>query len=131
MYDPARVLAHHWAEIPATAAPDGRAESITITIRSTQTLAEMVAEQGWDLTDPDTRWTYGQQIDAYEANPQGHWEQSWRLTAPARTTWTEGWTVEDWARWEGDKIAQVCPGFLPVLSGMGWDETLHIAKSGD
>ncbi|NNG20481.1 hypothetical protein HJ590_13080 [Naumannella sp. ID2617S] len=128
-YDPSRILAHHWREVPDPATPDGSPARLTITIRSTRTNAELLAEQGWDLDDPGVRYRHGRAIEAAETDPDGLWEQHWPLTAPSRTTsWGRDMTVEQWAAWEGAKIGRTCPGFLPVLEGMTWAETLEIAE---
>lgn len=106
-----RALLALFDSIPWSQAAGGRADRLMIRLRSSRTLSEMVADQGWDTNDPDTRWTYGTQIEAAEANPNGYWEQSWPLTQPRRDGWAADWSVEQWAAHES---AQFPAGFYPV-----------------
>jgi hypothetical protein len=108
----ARALLALIPEIPRATGPDP--ERLMITLRSSRTLAELVADQGWDTTDPDTRWQHGAQIDAAEANPHGYWEQAWPLTAPTSAGWAQDWTIEQWA---AHAAAQFPAGFYPVAVG--------------
>lgn len=68
-----------------------------IRLRSSRTMSEMVADHGWDTTDPQVRWHHGTAIEAAERDPDGYWEQDWPLTQPKRDGWQAEWSVERWA----------------------------------
>lgn len=93
----------------------GEADSMRIRLRSSRTMSEMVADHGWDTTDPQVRWTHGRAIEAAEADPDGYWEQDWPLTRPRPDGWQADWTVERWAEYAA---AEFPAGFYPI-SGNG------------
>ena len=119
MSDPsitARALLALFPEIPWSPQRDNRADGQTITIESVRTNAELLAEQGWDLTDETIRYQHGEAIAAGEQDPEGHWRQAWRVSMPSRIGWASDWDVTDWARYEAERLPA---GFLPVATGMG------------
>ena len=85
-------------------------------VESLATLGEMLAEQEWDLDDPDVRYRHGTAIQRAEADPDGYWAQSWPVGVPyPGNTWGAGMTVEQWARREGEKL--LAAGLIPVALG--------------